>query len=320
MVTRVAKNISLSSRQSVEHYNSSVAISSRSRVVGVIMAGRDPRPHQKHRKWSTKATNRIFWTRREGRAIICILILSVKIVGSAGNAIRNNDQGTIINGNSSIGIGDLSISRGQQQPNLGQVNQTERRFATDANDVTRRTGGGGDGDGVVGGVSERISVVVGSALGRAATYSYFYIGRKLMYVPLFFLVYWTIYNMALLLQSIASRWVSELSVPVKMRFGLSHGCVVKNIFNHSTTDLWEQEMRNLSVRETAHKIIFIFPLYLSDSSTCPNIGPQHHMQRKKRRGRGEHWPLIRRILHEMDIIMEQSQIITFRLLVQFWGL
>lgn len=236
MVTRVATNILLTSRKCSEHCNSSGVVISSSRVAGVIMAGRDSLPQPKHRKRSTKAANRIFWTRR---ILICILIFSIKIMGSAGNAIRNNDQGTIINGTSSTGIGDLSISRAQQQPNLGRVNQTERRFATDANDVTM-TRGGGEGGGGGGGVSERISVVIGSALGRAATYSYFYIGRKLMYVPLFFLLYWTIYNMALLLQSIASRWVSELGVPGKPHFGMSSRCGHKYF---QSFRIWEQKRR-----------------------------------------------------------------------------
>lgn len=177
---------------------------------------------QRHRKLLTKDAHRIFWTwlgrprvggggtggeTTPAAAVICILILAIKIVATSGNAIRNIDHQIIINdtaGDRSRNIiGDLSFLRPQNEEpppasllplsvNQDQSGGRRRRLATDANRTT--TGFG--------------SAASSSILGRAATYSYYYIGRKLMYVPLGFLVYWAIYNMYLLSQSIALRGVS----------------------------------------------------------------------------------------------------------------
>lgn len=174
--------------------------------------------HEPDRKLLTKAAHQIFHQRPSrgcgrgvpGRVICILLIFAIKIVATAGNAIRNIDHHQIIINDTSSDtsrtsatavhplIGDLSIRRPQNQPlqqqmgqqerhlPLGQLNQDER-FATDAS---------------------RESLTSSSSWGRAASYSYFYIGRKLIYVPLFFLLYWTIYNMVLLVQSIVYQWVS----------------------------------------------------------------------------------------------------------------
>lgn len=182
--------------------------------------------HEPDRKLLTKAAHQIFRQRpsRDGRGVpgrvICILLIfAIKIVATAGNAIRNIDHHQIIINDTSSDtsrtshplIGDLSVPRpqnqqlhqqmGQQEQHLplGQLNQDER-FATDA---SRESG-------------------LTSSWGRAASYSYFYIGRKLIYVPLFFLLYWTIYNMFLLVQSIAHRWVSAGEEVINKYFVYSH--------------------------------------------------------------------------------------------------
>lgn len=198
------------------------------------------------RKLLTKAAHhQIFGTQRTGKgrgassssprpaAVICILIFAIKTLGVAGNAIRNIDH-QIINDadsdkSSSSFIGDLSIPRPQNQdqqqlsPTLHpsstaaeqQLNQNHNgRSATDANGTTTMTLGGAGGGG---------PLSSSSILGRAATYSYFYIGRKLLYVPLFFLVYWSFYNMYLLGQTIANRHVSSKiidCVPGKYNIGI----------------------------------------------------------------------------------------------------
>lgn len=172
-----------------------------------------------HRKLLTKAAaHQIFWTRHRGgaraaAAVICILTFAIKIVATTGNAIPNIDHQIIINDttwsdnstgstttNSSSPVHDLSFLRPQNQDLLNQTGQQQSGgSSSDANGIIL-TGGGG------GAFSPSSS---SSILGRAATYSYYYIGRKLMYVPLFFLLYWTFYNMYLLAQAVSSRWVSR---------------------------------------------------------------------------------------------------------------
>lgn len=172
---------------------------------------------------------------RRGRggvgAVICISIIltifAIKIVGTAGNAIRNSDDhqnmmriiindtdsGTTTRGirtnSSSSGDSSSIPSRPQNHHHHhlppGQQQQLSHSSATDAN-RTLLAGGGGAAVVVVAPSSSSSSL--SSWAGRAASYSYFYIGRKLIYVPLFFLLYWTVYNIVLLGQSIASRWVS----------------------------------------------------------------------------------------------------------------
>lgn len=186
---------------------------------------RDNGEHQRHRKLLTKDAHRIFWTwlgrprvgggggtgggTTPAAAVICILILAIKIAATSGNAIRNIDHQILINDTAAAAgdksrniIGDLSFLRPQNEeppphsaPVLPQLVNQDHRLATDANRTTT-------------GFGSASSSSPSSMLGRAATYSYYYIGRKLMYVPLAFLVYWAIYNMSLLGQSIALRGVS----------------------------------------------------------------------------------------------------------------
>lgn len=232
---------------------------------------------QRHRKLLTKAAPQIWSKRhnsggggggtmvaaRRGRerggvgAVICISILltifAIKIVGTAGNAIRNSDdhqnmmriiindtdsgttRGIRTNGSSS---GDSSSipSRPQNHHHHhlppGQQQQLSHSSATDAN----RTLLAGGAAVVVAPSSSSSSL--SSWAGRAASYSYFYIGRKLIYVPLFFLLYWTVYNIVLLGQSIASRWVSA-------RMGCRLLCLSYSLVSDEFGDLscsrkWEQ--------------------------------------------------------------------------------
>lgn len=196
-------------------------------------------------------------------AVICISIIltifAIKIVGTAGNAIRNSDDhqnmmriiindtdsGTTTRGirtNSSSSSGDSSSipSRPQNHHHHlppGQQQQLSHSSATDAN-RTLLAGGAGAGAVVVVVAPSSSSSSLSSWAGRAASYSYFYIGRKLIYVPLFFLLYWTVYNIVLLGQSIASRWVSA-------RMGCRLLCLSYSLVSDEFGDLscsrkWEQ--------------------------------------------------------------------------------
>lgn len=201
---------------------------------------------------------------RRGRggvgAVICISILltifAIKIVGTAGNAIRNSDdhqnmmriiindtdsdttRGIRTNGSSSSGDSSSIPSRPQNHHHHlppGQQQQLSHSSATDAN---RTLLAGGAGGAVVVVAPSSSSSSLSSWAGRAASYSYFYIGRKLIYVPLFFLLYWTVYNIVLLGQSIASRWVSA-------RMGCRLLCLSYSLVSDEFGDLscsrkWEQ--------------------------------------------------------------------------------
>lgn len=66
-------------------------------------------------------------------------------------------------------------------------------------------------------ISTRTAGAVNSGLSQAIaatsaearqSFSYFFLGRKKHYIPLYFLAWWVCYTMYLLLQAIASRWVS----------------------------------------------------------------------------------------------------------------
>lgn len=165
--------------------------------------------------------------------LICILIFVIKIVTTTGNVIPNNghQHRIIINdSNSSTSpvavVGPAAVD-GQQQE---LPNQEQQKPAAG------------------------IMSIVG---GRGATYSYFYIGRKLIYVPLFFLLYWVVYNLWLLSQSIASRYVSA-------DFSSSFAA-----FN------WQLVANNILI------LVFI------DRSTYLNIGRRHSMHRKRSGGEEE---------------------------------
>ena len=171
------------------------------------------------RKLLTKAAHHKFSVRSQSptrtrtrasmmtRASVVICILILKIAATTTTSVTSahvipDIDGQIINppdkGDTGTGrIGDLSISH----PEPGRLQLNHSASSRPSNDAGLTTSSSVAGAGGAGGT--------GGMLGRAATYSYYYIGRKLLYVPLFFLLYWTVYNMWLLLESVASRWVSS---------------------------------------------------------------------------------------------------------------
>lgn len=170
--------------------------------------------------------------------VICILICSIKTVAVAGNAIRNIDHRLIINDTSTTSISSDSIddsSANVPQKPHGHIPQPTTTVAvtvspTEVGDPFRKLNHSpGTPDRAAAVDAAAAAAVAGrtgqlstssssssSILGRAATYSYYYIGRKLIYVPLFFLLYWTVYNMWLLCQAIASRWVRVGSTTINI--------------------------------------------------------------------------------------------------------